>query len=111
MEKECIFCNEKKYNKKILEKLIECLELRAVNSIKKATILKNCFTMLSFLSQDLIASEGHYHKSCYIEYTQKVESLSTSSNESQSSSGTNFYKDVELEAFREIVKDGRHYSH
>ena len=61
--------------------------------------------MLSLLSQDLIALERHYRKSCYREYTQKVENLSTFSNESKSSSGSNLYKDVELEAFREIVKE------
>ena len=52
---------------------------------------------LNLLSQDLIALEGHCHKSCYREYEQKVEKLSTSSNESKSSSGTNLYKDVKLE--------------
>ena len=61
--------------------------------------------MLILLSQDLIVLEGHYHKSCYREYTQKVQNLLTSSNESQSSSGTNLYKDAGCEALREIVKE------
>ena len=61
--------------------------------------------MLSLLSQDLIALEGHYHKSCYREYTKKVENVSTVSNESRSYSGTDFYKEVELETFKEIVKE------
>ena len=37
---------------------------------------------LILLSQDLIVLEGHYHKSCYTVYTQKVLNLLTSSNES-----------------------------
>ena len=61
--------------------------------------------MLNLLSQDLIVLGGHYHKSCYREYTYKVENLSTFSNESKSSGGTNLYKDLELEAFRETVKE------
>ena len=35
----------------------------------------------------------------------KVQSLLTSNNKSQFSSGTNFYKDVECEALREILKE------
>ena len=61
--------------------------------------------MLILLSQDLIVLEGHYHKSCYREYTQKVQNLLTSSNESQSSSGTNLYRDIKCEALREVVKE------
>ena len=61
--------------------------------------------MLSLLSQDLTALGRHYQKSCYREYTQKVENLLTFSNESKSSSGTNLYKDLELEAFRETMKE------
>ena len=38
-------------------------------------------------------------------YTQKVQDLLTSSNEPQSSSGTNLYKDVEYGALREVVKE------
>ena len=48
--------------------------------------------MLSLLSQDLIALEGHYHKICYRECTQKVENLSVFCNEFKSSNGSNFYK-------------------
>ena len=97
---ECIFSMKNKYKKKVLEKLMQFLEFPAVDAIKKSATLKNDFMILSSLSQDLIALERHYHKSCYREYTQKVQNLLTSSNESQSSSGTNLYKDVECEALR-----------
>ena len=60
--------------------------------------------MLSLLSQDLVALGRHYRKSCYREYTQKVENLSTF-NEPKSSSRTNLCTDLELEAFRETVKE------
>ena len=49
--------------------------------------------------------EGHYHKSCYKEYTQNVKKLSTSSTVISNESQPNPYKDVELEAFKEIVKE------
>ena len=48
--------------------------------------------MLSLLSQVLITLEEHYYKSCYREYTHKVKNLSTSSNQSHSSSGINLCK-------------------
>ena len=51
-------------------------------------------------SQELMVLEGHYHKHFYREYTQKVQNLLTSSNESKSSSGTSLYKDVECEELR-----------
>ena len=105
MNKQCIFCKKNKHKKKVLENLMQFLEFYAVHSIKKSATLKNDFMKLILLSQDLILLEGHYHKSCYRVYTQKVLNLLTSSNESQSSSGTNLYKDVECEALREILKE------
>ena len=62
---------------------------------------------LSLLSQNLIALERHYHKSCHREYTQKVQNLLTTSNESQSSRGTNLYKNVNCKELRAVVKE--HY--
>ena len=54
---------------------MQCLECRAVDSIKKSATLKNNFMMLSLLSQDLIVLEEYYHKSCFREYTQKVQNI------------------------------------
>ena len=51
---------------------MQFLEFRTVDSIKKSATLKNDFMMLDFLLQDLRSLEGHYHKSCYREYIQKV---------------------------------------
>ena len=62
MNKECIFCKKNKYKRKVLEKLMQFLEFRAVDSIKISATLKNDFMMLILLSQDLIVLEGHYHK-------------------------------------------------
>ena len=69
MNKECIFCKKNKYKKKVLEKLMQHLEFRTVDSIKKSATLKNDFMMLSLLSQNLIVLEGHYYKSCFRGYT------------------------------------------
>ena len=65
MIKECIFCKENKYKKKVLEKLMQRLEFRAVDSIKKSATLKNNLMMLSLLLQDLIVLEGQHYKNCY----------------------------------------------
>ena len=54
---------------------MQCLECRAVDSIKKSATLKNNFMMRSLLSQDLIVLEEYYHKSCFREYTQKVQNI------------------------------------
>ena len=105
MNKECVFCKKNKYKKKVSEKLMQFLEFRAVDSIKKSATLKNDFMMLSLLSEDLIVLEGHYQKCCDREYTQKLQNLLISSNESQSFSGNILYKDVECEALRENVKE------
>ena len=48
--KECIFCKKNKYKNRVLEKLMQCLEFHAVDSIKKVTTAKNDFMMLSLLS-------------------------------------------------------------
>ena len=97
MNKECVFCKKNKYKKKVSEKLMQFLEFRAVDSIKKSATLKNDFMMLSLLPD--------YQKCCDREYTQKLQNLLISSNESQSFSGNILYKDVECEALRENVKE------
>ena len=84
---------------------MQFLDFHSVDSIKRSTILKIYFMMLILLSQDLKILEGPYHKGCYREYTQNVQNLLSSSNESQSFSGTNLYKDVECEKLRQIVKE------
>ena len=78
---------------------MQCLEFCAVDSIKKSATLKSDFMMLScktwYFLKDIIK--------VVIVYTKSPEFINL--NESQSSGGTNLYKDVECEALREIVKE------
>ena len=79
---------------------MQCLEFCAVDSIKKSATLKSDFMMLScktwYFLKDIIIK-------VVIVYTKSPEFINL--NESQSSGGTNLYKDVECEALREIVKE------
>ena len=73
-----------------------CMEFRAVDSIKKAAKAANDFQMLALASQDLIASEAHYHSSCYKSYTK------TKSGKPKSADKVS-YKEVEVIAFKEVI--------
>ena len=91
LPKECIFCNRRKYKNKKLEPLTQCVEMRAIETIKKAATAADDFSMLSLLSQDLIDAEGKYHVTCYKLYT-KVKLFDTAKNESHKS----IYERIEL---------------
>ena len=74
-EKECIFCGKKdKYKKGIKEGLTQARELRVNNSVRNAAISKQDSRILAILSRDLVAAEGHYHRTCYRHYTNIKES-------------------------------------
>ena len=74
-EKECIFCGKKdKYKKGIKEGLTQARELRVNDSVRKAAISKQDSRILAILSRDLVAAEGHYHRTCYRHYTNIKES-------------------------------------
>lgn len=74
-EKECIFCGKKdKYKKGIKEGLTQARELRVNDSVRKAAISKQDSRILTILSRDLVAAEGHYHHTCYRHYTNIKES-------------------------------------
>lgn len=100
---ECIFCNKPQYKDKKKVKLRLCCQFRAVNAIRTAAERKGDFPVLGLLSEDLIAREGKYHNSCYIEYTRgnykekELEIPQPTDNENQ-------YKQFELEAFQEVVR-------
>ena len=63
---ECIFCQKTtKFlrGQKTRECLIQCRELRADSSIRNAAVKKMDSRMLAIVSRDLVAAEGHYHRS------------------------------------------------
>ena len=92
LARSCIFCKKNKYINRRLESLMLCMEFRAVDSIKKAARAANDFQMLVLALQDLIASEAHYHSSCYKSYTK------TKSGKPKSA-----HKEVEVIAFKEVI--------
>ena len=103
LPKKCLFCKKDKYVKRIKERLVACLEFRAVQSIKAAVTKINDFQMLGLITDDLIATEAHYHSSCYKLDTKvnqdNVISVTTDQNEKA------IYKSVEFIAFKEVVKE------
>lgn len=71
---ECIFCQKTdKYvtgqNKR--EKVVQCRELRADEKIRSVATKKMDSRILAIVSRDLVAAEGHYHRSCYRLYTKE----------------------------------------
>lgn len=71
-EAKCIFCDKcSKYLKgqRTKESLLKCIELRADDTIRRAAVRKGDNRMLAIVSRELVAAEGHYHRSCYRVYT------------------------------------------
>lgn len=67
----CIFCNKDKYIRKTstTEKLLSCAELRADDSIRKASLLRSDQKIAAIMTDDLFAKEAKYHKTCCRNYT------------------------------------------
>ena len=55
--------------KRTREPLTKCAELRSNETICQAAVAKNDNKILALTSKDLVAAEGHYHRSCYRKYT------------------------------------------
>ena len=80
----CIFCQkESKYIKrnKTRDYLVQCRELRADATIRNAATRKNDSRILTLVSRDLVAAEGHYHRSCYRNYTRYLNTAKSVSTE------------------------------
>ena len=78
----CIFCDKvSKYakGKDVREKLIQCIDLRADENIRKTALAKNDSKLLAIVSRDLVAAEVCYHGTCYREYTRPKPETGTSS--------------------------------
>lgn len=105
--KVCIFCEKSsKYLKgaKTREPLIQCVELRADEKIRKAAKRKLNQRILGLLSRDLVAAEGHYHKSCYKLFTKDYSPATASSDagENHEESEEARYEEAEREALEEL---------
>ena len=68
----CIFCNKTKLVRKTdtKEMLLSCVELRADDSIRKASLIRGDQRIAAITTDDLIAKEAKYHKTCCRNYTQ-----------------------------------------
>ena len=66
-ERICVFCEKAKYLKgtKTREALIQCVDLRADSTIRRAAEGKNDPRILAIVTRELVAAEACYHKSCY----------------------------------------------
>ena len=99
LPKQCLFCRKYKYKKRCLEKLTQCVDARAVESIRRAAMSAKNFHMISLPSQDLIATETFYHGTCYKSYVkEKQTKTNVVINEEDTA-----YKNVELSAFKDVV--------
>ena len=102
----CIFCQTgSKYTKKSnrRESLVQCAELRSDTAIRNAAVRQNDSRMIAIVSRDLVAAEGHYHRSCYREYTRNRESragdpLATSSGDPK----VDHYQEMEKRCFDKL---------
>jgi len=65
LPKTCTFCRKNKYENKILEKLVKCINYRAFDSILDAAKNSDNLYVKGLAGEDLIAKEAHYHSSCY----------------------------------------------
>lgn len=66
----CIFCEKERYIKKsnTRESLIRCSDLRSDTTVRKAATDRNDSRLIVVVSRELVAAEGHYHRSCYRDY-------------------------------------------
>ena len=65
-QRVCIFCEKGKYTRssRTREELIQCVDMRADETIRKAAVGKNDHRILAVVSRELVAAEASYHKSC-----------------------------------------------
>lgn len=104
-EAKCIFCDKpNKYlrGQKTRELLTQCVELRADEKIRKAAVAKVDNRMLAIVSRELVAAEGHYHRSCYRLYTKDVVAIHTETEYHDDEEEQ--YEATEKEAYKELFK-------
>ena len=62
-ERICVFCGKTKYLKgaKTREALIQCVDLHADSTIRRAAVGKNDPRILAIVTRELVAAEAFYH--------------------------------------------------
>ena len=66
-----------------LEVLIQCVDLRADSTIRRAAVGKNDPRILAIVTRELVAAEACYHKSCYRDYTRNVQGAVSSADKEE----------------------------
>lgn len=106
-DKVCIFCDKaSKFSKnsKTREPLIQSVELRADQTIRRIAEQTSDAKMLAITSRELVAAEAHYHKSCYRQYTRVKETKKIESQEDDDE----LYWQRESEAYAKLFEHIRH---
>jgi len=99
LEQICIFCNKKtKYIKgtKTKEPLSQSQTLRSDERVRQAAMAKLDDRIMAITSQELVAAEARYHRSCYRNYMRKVPVPSTTTLEPDN--GDAAYQEAEEQA-------------
>ena len=99
-QRVCIFCDKDKYtrNSRTREELIQCVDMRADETIRKFAVGKNDLRMLAVVSRELVAAKACYHKSCYRNYTRNI----AISGEKKEDSGYTEYSRTELQGYEKL---------
>ena len=99
----CIFCQSTKRIKgtETKEKLNLCVELRADKLIKEASLLQNDPRIVALCTDDLIAKEAAYHKSCYRDFTRIVTAKKSEAIEQENEEEL----DISFDAVEDFIKD------
>ena len=98
LPKECIFCRKNKYENKVLEKLVKCVDDRDLaTKIAVASTTEDHYVR-GLVDQYLIARDAHHHSKCY--------KLFIMNNKSPpiTATITTPYKEAELVAFKEVLQ-------
>ena len=102
-ERICVFCEKAKYLKgtKTREALIQCVDLRVDNTIRRAAVGRNDPRILAIVTRELVAAEACYHKSCYRDYTRNVQGA-VSSGDKKEEDECPEYTNAESQAYENL---------
>ena len=100
LDKVCIFCDKvSKYAKgsNTREPLCQSVDLRSDATVRHVAVQKMDTRIMGLTSRELVATEAHYHRSCYRSYTRQKEETSTDQAESDDE---RLYSLKEVEAYK-----------
>lgn len=108
MEKTCIFCppGRSKYIKgtNTREKLTQCAELRADNTLRDIATKRQDEHILAVTSRNIVAAEAWYHRSCYRSYTSVKDAIIDHTKDDANDDPDAKYKIAETEAYLQLFQ-------